>query len=758
MTRDIGKTSPGSGVEGPRAPDGRSRPFRAFLGGRPLALLGILVAASWGSSLPAQEERDGVRKTYETVRPSFLAIEITLRKKTRLEKAELEDETLDADDQRLQQLREAEQPLEAWGVAVDKNLILMAEKGLKESDVERIRVTDSTGASFEAALAGVGRRHDFVLLKPTSPRELTPLSFAEWTRPALGETFHVTFADRVDRQWHLNVSPYILTNAPLVESPDWFCIDVMRPGSVISDRKGETVGIALDQYLWVTKDGRSSFLGKSILADDRLGDLEKRFEPFRKPLQASVKRIEILFRSEKSAERYMPSEEPRAGKATVFGVAVDDRGTLFVPEDLGRDAIRKIDDVAVLDEGTRLPAAFVGSFRAFGGFLVRAEGLKTTAGIVRDGKAPPAGEILFTATFEDRFGASRIKFDYNRLFRVEPGLGGVARIQPRKRIKEGSFLLDSAGRIVGVSTVDRKEEDLDDVALEASRERYYTDRYRTGGGEHLRRLLFFSEIAPFLDHPTPQFDPRAVPMTKKEEKKLVWLGVEYQEISKPVADALGIQGRDQTNDGRRGLVVTEVYAGSPAEKAGLRPDDVLLTLRPEGESPRDLVGEPDRFGGMSRGMPYGPGRGGFVTPWKPTRNYLTTMLTEVGASKKVTFQVLRAKALSDVSLTLDYAPIDYDTAERYKDEMLGLTAKELTYEVRQFHKLELAASGVVVARVESGGKADVGKLQPLSIVTRVNNVAVRDLEHFRQLVTSTKNVTMTTIAYGQTKLVELARD
>jgi S1-C subfamily serine protease len=78
--------------------------------------------------------------------------------------------------------------------------------------------------------------------------------------------------------------------------------------------------------------------------------------------------------------------------------------------------------------------------------------------------------------------------------------------------------------------------------------------------------------------------------------------------------------------------------------------------------------------------------------------------------------------------------------------------------VRHFQKLDSGTSGVVVARVESGGKADVAKLQPLSIVTRVNNVTVKSLEHFRELVTSAKSVTLTTIAYGQTKLVELARE
>jgi len=645
--------------------------------------------------------------------------------------------------------------LEAWGVAVEKGLILMADKTLKESDVERIRATDSTGAVFDVKLASVGRNHDFVLLKPVEARELVPLEFSDWANPGLGESFHVTHADLVDNAWHINVSPYIMTNAPLVDAKGWFCMDMMRPGSVVSDKKGVTVGVALDSYLWVLPDGRSSFLGKGILADDRLTDLDKRTEALRKALPSAVKRVEIVFRAEKTQERYMPAEEATQGKVAVFGVAVDDQGTLFVPHDLSRDQVRKIEDITVVDEGRTLPATFAGLYKSFAGFLVRAEGLKTGAAIARDGQAPPHGQLFFTATFEDRFGRSRIKMDYNRLFRTETGLAGAPRIQSRKRIKTGSFLVDFEGRIVGCATIDKKEEDFDEVAAEASRDRYY-GRYRAGyTPEHLRRLIFFSEIAAALEHPAGNLDPRAVPMTKNQEKRLVWLGVEFQELTKHLAEALGVQDRDFTNDGRRGLLVTELYAGSPAARAGIRVEDILLSVQPEGETARDLVAEVDRFG-LARGM-Y-PDRRGVQPPWKPTKNYLTTVLTEIGARKKVTFDVLRGNEKSKITLDLEDAPTDYETAERYKDDALGLTIKDLTYEVRHFQRLEPGVTGVAVAKVESGSKADVAKLSPLSIIIKVNNVAVRDVAHFRELASSSKGLTLTTVLFGQTKLVELAKD
>jgi S1-C subfamily serine protease len=716
----------------------------------------LLTAFLLCASAFAQEDREAIRKTDDAVRKSFLGIDIFLKKKTRLEKAELEEEAQDAEAQRLAQLAENEQPFETWGVALEKDVILMADKTLKESDIEKIQVTDSTGAKFEAKLHAVGRNHDFVLLKPVQPRELVPLVFSDWEQPRLGETFHVTHADLVDHAWQVNVSPYIQTNAPLVDAKGWFCMDIMRPGAVVSDKKGATVGIALDAYLWVLPDGRSSFLGKHILADDRLADLEKRYEPMRKALPSIVKRVEVTFRSEKTQDRFMQQDDAQAGKTTLFGVALDDKGTLFVAQDLSRDMVRKIEDIVVVDEGKSHPATFVGLFRGFGGMLVRAEGLKTTPGIVRDGAAPPRGQLFFTATVEDRFGRNRIKLDYNRLFRTERGLAGVARLQPRKRVKVGSFLLDFDGRVIGCATVDKKEEDFDEVAAESARDRYFYARSRAGfTPQHLRRVLFFSEIETMLANPAAHFDARAVPMSKKDEKKLVWLGVEFQEFSKPLAEALGVQERDMTNDGRRGLMVTELYSNSPASRAGLQVDDILLSVQPDGENARDLVAEVDRYS-FTRGM--FPDRRGAAPPWKPTKNYLTSMLTEIGAARKVTLDVLRGKEKRKVQIALEYAPTDYETAERYKDDALGVTVKELTYEVRHFQKVEAGLTGVTVAKVESGSKSDVAKLPPLSVIVRVNDVAVKDLEHFRQLAGSAKGLTLTTVLYGQTKLVELARD
>ena len=62
-------------------------------------------------------------------------------------------------------------------------------------------------------------------------------------------------------------------------------------------------------------------------------------------------------------------------------------------------------------------------------------------------------------------------------------------------------------------------------------------------------------------------DPSNVPLTEQEESRLAWVGVELQPLNKELARANNVS--KLTRDGQIGALVSYVYPGSPAEKAGV---------------------------------------------------------------------------------------------------------------------------------------------------------------------------------------------
>jgi hypothetical protein len=709
-----------------------------------LALLTLLV-------LPQErQDKEIIQKCGAAARASMVAVEIHFRKKTRLEKLEMEFDEIDQEQQQIQQLAESQQSLDVWGVAIDADTLLVPDYAIRSKDVEKIVATGADGKSFEVALHALGRNFDGALLKAKEKVALTPVTFEKFEPFELGTNFYIVHAERVDRQWHLNVSPYIVTNLPLLDAKTWMLIDRMRAGSLLFDAKGRCVGVPLDQYLWTLEDGRNSFVGTSILADERVSfdDLERRFKELQKAVAPSLVKVEIMLRQDRNPEYYDP--DAQSARVPLFGLPLDERGTLLVPQEFTREIVNKIEELRVVDKGKILPCTFLGSFKDFGAILVRVDGLATKPLHRLDLAALDPGALFFTLTVEERFGRSFAKVGTNRVFRVEKGEKGEWHVATRRPVKAGAWILDWEGRPVGFYSGSKKEEDLESAGMDEERRRY--DRYRNGA-DFAKRIFLFSELKAALGEPSAHFDPRAVPMTKKEEKTLVWLGVEFQELEKKLAESLGIEEKDLTNEGKRGLLITDVYAGSPAEKMGLKADDVLLTITPEGGAATDLTPEADRFDRYRF-------RGDTFVPWRPRKNYLTQLLTTLGPGRKVSFEFLRGRERKTADVLLEKSPVDFDTAEKLKDDPLGFTVKDLTYEVRYFQKLDPAAGGVVVAKIERGSKAEVAKLQPLAIITRVNGTPLNGLEHFTGLLagartSGAKTVTFTVQNFGQTRLVDL---
>jgi serine protease Do len=185
--------------------------------------------------------------------------------------------------------------------------------------------------------------------------------------------------------------------------------------------------------------------------------------------------------------------------------------------------------------------------------------------------------------------------------------------------------------------------------------------------------------------------------------KRAYLGVGIQPVTQQLADQFQVKPRE-------GVVVTDVYADTPAAKAGLKSGDVIVELNGQAvSSPLELQTAVER--------------------------------AEFGKSHKLT--VIRDGKRRTLKFTPEEQPENFGTkasaaqsstdAEPSKLGNLGLEISELDASVAE--KLGMKdASGVVITGVKSGSPAAEAGLETGMVITEVNRKAVKTVEEVVQAV------------------------
>ena len=179
-----------------------------------------------------------------------------------------------------------------------------------------------------------------------------------------------------------------------------------------------------------------------------------------------------------------------------------------------------------------------------------------------------------------------------------------------------------------------------------------------------------------------------------------WLGVITAEVDQTMAEALGMKAP-------RGVLISTVNEGTPAAKAGLQENDIILEV--DGQD---------------------------VNSVSDLRN--TISLSGVGHDAKLL--TLRDGRERQVTVTLGELPEDPTAAAAPKDEgegadgIEGVTVRELSDALRQRLRLPEGIEGVVVAEVSQTSNASHRGLRQGDIIVEVARESVATLDDFRRLV------------------------
>ncbi|MCX5683863.1 MAG: PDZ domain-containing protein, partial [Planctomycetota bacterium] len=118
------------------------------------------------------------------------------------------------------------------------------------------------------------------------------------------------------------------------------------------------------------------------------------------------------------------------------------------------------------------------------------------------------------------------------------------------------------------------------------------------------------------------------------------------------------------------------------------------------------------------------------TPWPSLENPLTRALTDLGFGTKYTAEFFNNGKIVEKALVVEPSPPHYESAPKYKSPALGITVRDLTFELRRYFQKKDDEPGVIVSKIEPGGKVSVAGIKPYEIITHVNDKPVASVKDF----------------------------
>ena len=787
-----------------------SFPRQLILYGLSLAALLVTAGCGW---LPESKATLAKRRVLEAVRTSMVPVRIYFKRDVPNE-FDSDEEGASYQERFARQMVERKMSLDLGGLVLDDDgHILIADPEIEQRLIDRIEIVTADGTVRQGTLLTILKNMDAAILEISDAAGLVPVRFksskeldrltslARTGNAKIGSLppLYLVSISRSGRDWYIVKGPVgesFLYNsqAPL---PQYFLgtlsgdVSDQLSGSettgstpaLITDGNGNFIGAVMRGIIDLDQENRI-WRGEDILtaisADLNVDEFLRSQKSLEKQYARLYHRVKIYYR-QPSEEDYAPTPKP---ERIEYGLALDSTH-LLVPMDISRGEAKQIESIEVQlsdeDEAANQPvtaqttgadnskvcqAEFVGAYRDFAAFVVKIKDAHFDNWLDLDTRARITKVVpIRTIYARQRFGRKDLTLWYARCLREGKGYHDRVYLRPSTPVLAGSVLLDLDKRLAGFYLRERvPAEEQKMMEMRGSGYGYGYGGRSSGLGQ--TRIFPLSEIAAALRKPTDALDFNIQAMTKEQARRRMWLGVEYVPINQELAKRVNLE--ELTKDGTVGVRINSVYQGSPAEGIGIRPGDVLIRIKDltrdyPTELRTSLVGAKQGRYSQWAGSSAGPAG---AKVWKSRQNFLTEFLAAIGQEKNIelTFcsrpdQTGWKSFTKEVKVQL--APLDYDSAKRFRDRKIGLTVRDLTYEVRHALKMSDQEPGVVVSKIEEGTPAAVAKINEGELITRINSAEVVSVDDFKDKISAARqdqadSVKVEIVRLGKTRVADLS--
>ncbi|MCK9391715.1 MAG: DegQ family serine endoprotease [Syntrophales bacterium] len=179
-----------------------------------------------------------------------------------------------------------------------------------------------------------------------------------------------------------------------------------------------------------------------------------------------------------------------------------------------------------------------------------------------------------------------------------------------------------------------------------------------------------------------------------------WMGVSVQDITEEMAKSLQLKER-------RGAIVSEVFKGDPAERAGIRAGDIVTEIN--GKKIKDT-------------------------------HELLLSIASFHVGDKVSIKVIRdgREMIFQVTVVERKDQPEVAAAKGGAYEQFGLAVEDITPEIARYLGIT-KKTGIIVVRVQNGSPADEMGIQPQDIILQVNKVKIASVKEYVREISKKAN-------------------